>query len=125
LGEGEYVNLAACIWQFLLLALAFAALLVCGQSDRLPLRRVRIRGVAFIASIAYSAYLIQKLVIHGFGEFCQAYNIDPHSAFALVAVEICVYAAATILFFAVERPFLQLRKGIAPRRQLTTHKGEG
>jgi peptidoglycan/LPS O-acetylase OafA/YrhL len=115
LGEGDYINFAACIWQFPLLAVGFAAVLVCAQSDRLPLRRAKIPGVAFIASIAYSAYLVQKLAIHFTAESCGRYNIDPASPFALVLVELCVYAAAIILFFAVERPFLQLRKRIAPR----------
>jgi peptidoglycan/LPS O-acetylase OafA/YrhL len=65
---------------------------------------------------AYSAYLIQKFVIHAVGEFCATHNINSISAPALIGVEFCVYAAATILFFAVERPFLQLRKRLAPGR---------
>ena len=119
LGEGEYINFAACIWQFPLLALGFAALLLCAQSDSFPLRRVRIPGAAFIASIAYSAYLVQKLVIHGVAEFCRAHDVDLSSAAALIAVELCVYIGAALLFFAIERPFLQLRKRIAPRRNGT------
>ncbi len=115
LGETENLTVAACIWQFPLIAVSMAALLVCAQSDRLPLRRIRIPGAAFIASIAYSAYLVQKIAIHAFGRFCMAQQIDPKSGFALLGVELCVYAGATILFFAVERPFLQLRKRIAPR----------
>jgi peptidoglycan/LPS O-acetylase OafA/YrhL len=81
----------------------------------LSLRRVKIPGAAFIASIAYSAYLIQKLVIHAFEQFCSSHNIEPTSALALVGVELCVYAAATLLFLLVERPFLQLRHRIAAR----------
>ena len=115
LGEGEYINFAACIWQFPLLAIGFAALLVCAQSDRLPFRRVRIPGAAFIASIAYSAYLIQKLAINGVEQFCTTHNIDLTSAPALLGVQLCVYAAATLLFFSVERPFLQLRHRLASR----------
>ena len=92
-----------------------AALLICALSPRLPLRRVAIPGAAFIASIAYSAYLVQKLVIHGVAEFCRAQNIDTKSAPALIGVEVCVYAAAAILFFTVERPFLLLRHHFAPR----------
>jgi peptidoglycan/LPS O-acetylase OafA/YrhL len=115
LGEGEYLEVATVIWQFPLLAIGFAALLVCAQSDRLPLRRFKIPSVAFIASIAYSAYLVQKLVIHAVGEFCAAHDVDPKSAAALVGVELCIYAAAAILFFVIERPFLQLRHRIAPR----------
>ena len=120
LGENEYINFNACVWQFPLLAIAMAALLICAVSPRLPLRRVAIPGAAFVASIAYSAYLVQKLVIHGVIEFCRAHAIDPKTAPALIGVELCVYAAATILFFTVERPFLQLRHRIAPRSRASS-----
>ena len=115
LGETENLTVATCIWQFPLIALGMAALLVCALSPRLPLRRVRIPGAAFFASIAYSAYLIQKLVIHFVVQFCSRYNLSLVSPAALVGVEVCVYAAATILFLTVERPFLQLRHRIARR----------
>ena len=92
-----------------------AGLLICAQSPHLIFRRIKIPGAAFIASIAYSAYLIQKLVIHAFEQFCSSHNIQPTSALALVGVELCVYAAATLLFLLVERPFLQLRHRIAAR----------
>ena len=116
LGETEYINFNACVWQFPLIAAGMAALLVCVLSPRLPLCRVAIPGAAFIASIAYSAYLVQKLAIHGTAEFCRNYGIDTESVPVLIGVELCVYAAATILFFTVERPFLQLRRRIAPRK---------
>jgi peptidoglycan/LPS O-acetylase OafA/YrhL len=115
LGEGDNLTVAACTWQFPLIALGMAALLVCAVSPRLPLCRIAIPGAAFIASIAYSAYLIQKLVIRAVEQFCSSHNIQPTSALALLGVEICVYAAATLLFFLIERPFLQLRHRIAPR----------
>ena len=115
LGEGDYLTVAASIWQFPLIALGMAALLLCAVSPRLILRRVKIPGAAFIASIAYSAYLIQKLVIHFLAQFCVTHNIVLTSAAALLGVELSVYVGATILFFAVERPFLQLRHRIAPR----------
>jgi peptidoglycan/LPS O-acetylase OafA/YrhL len=116
LGETDTLTITACIWQFPLIAIGMAALLVCVVSPRLPLCRVAIPGAAFIASIAYSAYLIQKLVINGVGQFCSSHNISPTSAVALIGVELCVYIVATILFLAVERPFLQLRKHVAPRK---------
>ena len=119
LGEGPYVTVVASIWQFPLIALGMAALLVCAVSPRLFFRRVAIPGAAFIASIAYSAYLIQKLVIHFVAQLCLSYNITQTSLWALLGVEICVYVAATILFLAIERPFLQLRHRIAPRPSRT------
>src|SRR5207248_3226404 len=112
------------VCQFPLLALGFAALLVCAQSDRLPLRHFKIPGTAFIASIAYSAYLVQKLVIHAVGEFCHAHDVDLTSAPALIGVEVCVYVVAILLFLSVERPFLQLRKRITPRPKSTADSAD-
>jgi peptidoglycan/LPS O-acetylase OafA/YrhL len=116
LGEGDYLSVAAAIWQFPLIALGMAALLICALSPRLPFRRVAIPGAAFIASIAYSAYLIQKIVIHFVAQFCTTHDIALTSLLALVLVEICVYAAATLLFLLIERPFFLLRHRFAPRR---------
>ncbi len=115
LGEGDYLSVPAAIWQFPLLAFGFAGLLVCVVSPRSILSRAKIPGAAFIASIAYSAYLVQKLAIHFAWQFYSSHNIAPSSTQALIGVEISVYVVATILFFAIERPFLNLRKRIAPR----------
>jgi peptidoglycan/LPS O-acetylase OafA/YrhL len=109
------VTVTVWTWQFLLIALGMALLLVCAVSPRLPFQRIKIPGVAFIASIAYSAYLIQKLVIHAVARFCAAHEIATTSVLPLIAVELCVYAAGTILFFAIERPFLQLRHRLVSR----------
>src|SRR6266513_941449 len=99
--------------------LAIAALLVSAVSPRLILRRVKIPGAAFIASIAYSAYLVQKLVIYFVTQFCVTHHIALTSAAALFVVELCAYAVATVLFLVVERPFLQLRHRVAPRPSRT------
>ena len=115
LGETDAITVTTCVWQFPLIALGMAALLVCAVSPRLPFRRVAIPGAAFIASIAYSAYLVQKLVINFVAQFCEARGFPLNSTIAVIAVELCVYAAATILFFAIERPFLLLRHRIAAR----------
>lgn len=116
LGEGDYLSVAAAIWQFPLIAFGMAALLVCAISPRLIFRRVAVSGAAFIASIAYSAYLIQKLVIHFVAQFCTTHNIALTSVPALLGVEIFVYLAGFILFLLIERPFLQLRHRLAPRK---------
>jgi peptidoglycan/LPS O-acetylase OafA/YrhL len=114
LGETKNLTVVACVWQFPLIAVGMAAILVCAVSPRLPLCRVAIPGAAFIASIAYSAYLIQKLVINGAAQFCTNHSIDLTSVPALLGVELCVCIAATILFLSIERPFLLLRRSLAP-----------
>ncbi len=109
LADADEETVAAAVWEFPLIALGMASLLVCAVSPRLPFRRVRIPGAAFIASIAYSAYLIQKLVIHAIAEYSATHHLAMTSAAALIVVQLCIYSAAAVLFFAVERPFLQLR----------------
>jgi peptidoglycan/LPS O-acetylase OafA/YrhL len=113
--DPEAITVAASIWQFPLIALGMATLLICAVSPRLPFRRIKIPGAAFIASIAYSTYLVQKLVIHFAQQFCANHGIALTSAGAILAVALCIFAVGTILFFAVERPFLQLRHRIASR----------
>jgi peptidoglycan/LPS O-acetylase OafA/YrhL len=115
LGETDSITVTMSVWQFPLIALGMAALLLCAVSPRLPFRRIRIPGAAFIASVAYSAYLIQKLVIHFAAQFCAAHEIPPAAPVALVTVQVVIYTAATILFLAVERPFLQLRHRLVSR----------
>jgi peptidoglycan/LPS O-acetylase OafA/YrhL len=115
LGETDTITATSSICQFPLIAVGMAALLVCAVSARLPFSRVKIPGAAFIASIAYSAYLVQKLVIHFVQQFCASHNLTTTSASTLVAVQACVFAGATVLFFAVERPFLQLRHRLVSR----------
>jgi peptidoglycan/LPS O-acetylase OafA/YrhL len=115
LSEFDEVTVAAAVWEFPLIALGMATLLVCAVSPRLPFGRVRIPGAAFIASIAYSAYLTQKLVIHFAAQWGSNHRINLDSAVAIISVQVCVYAAATILFLVIERPFLQLRHRLAGR----------
>jgi peptidoglycan/LPS O-acetylase OafA/YrhL len=112
IGENE-LTIATCVWQFPLIALGMSAFLVCVVSPRLPFRQVPIPAAAFLASIAYSVYLSHKLVIHFALQFCATYHIPLKSVRALLLVDVCIFAVGTVLFFAVERPFLQLRRRVA------------
>ncbi len=114
LGENT-LTIATCICQFPLIAFGMAALLICALSPRLPFQHVEVPGAAFIASIAYSVYLSHKLVIHLVTKLCATQGIALNSVSVLVLVEIAIYLVGAILFFAVERPFLLLRRRIASR----------
>lgn len=118
LGESDELKVATCVWQFPLLALGLAMLLVCAVSPRLPLRRVAVPGAAFVASIAYSAYLSHKLAIHFVQAFCQAHAIDPTSIGAMSLWLGLAAIVGALLFFVVERPFLVFRQRHATRAVL-------
>lgn len=115
LGENG-LTIATCLWQFPLIALGMATLVVCAQSPRLPFRQLAIPGAAFIASVAYSVYLSHKLVIHQVIRFCQAHGLAQTSAAAIALELLAIFLVGALLFFAVERPFLQMRRK-APAHQ--------
>lgn len=113
LGEGD-LTIMTCVWQFLLIAMGMAALLVCAVSPRLPLQRVEIPGAAFIASIAYSIYLSHKLAIHAIQTASETHGLPLNSFLAIVLVVCAIALVGMALFFAIERPFLQIRQRHPP-----------
>lgn len=113
MGESDLLTIGTCVWQLPLIALGMAALLVCSVSPHLPFCRVEVPGAAFLASVAYSVYLSHKLIIHFVVQLCIRYSVSLTSVWALLLVESAIYLTGAILFFAVERPFLQLRTRIA------------
>ncbi len=117
LGDTD-ITIATCIWQFPLVALGMAALLICSVSPQLPFARLEVPGAAFLASIAYSVYLSHKLVIHFVIGFCGEHNLALTSLPAILLVEVLIYLGGAALYLAVERPFLQLRHRLAPRSSL-------
>ena len=114
LGEGD-LTIATCVWQFPLIAFGMATLLVCVVSPRLPFRSLEVPGAAFLASIVYSVYLSHKLAIHGALLLCARSALPLTSLWALLLVEVLIYGAGALLFFAVERPFLTLRERLFTR----------
>jgi peptidoglycan/LPS O-acetylase OafA/YrhL len=113
LGEDD-LTIATCVWQFPLVAFGMATLLLAAVSPGLPLRCLDLPGAAFIASIAYSVYLSHKLVIHQVAGFCASHDIAPASGMAHLIVEVSIYLAGTLLFLAIERPCLRLRRRLVP-----------
>lgn len=110
LGEGEGLTVAACVWQFPLVALGMSLLLVCAVSEQLPFHWMPVPGAAFVASVAYSVYLSHKLVIHQVLLLCARRGLPLTSASALGLNFVAVLAVGSLLYFAVERPFLLLRR---------------
>jgi peptidoglycan/LPS O-acetylase OafA/YrhL len=110
LGESDQLHVATCVWQFPLLGVGLAMLLVCAVSPRLPVGRVAVPGAAFLASIAYSVYLSHKLVLHFVENYCATRGISPVSPAAFGLCLGLVAAVGTLLFFTVERPFLRIRQ---------------
>ena len=115
LGEGDTLTIGACVWQFPLIAIGMSLLLICAVSERLPFCRVPIPGAAIVASVAYSVYLSHKMVTHQIVLFCASHRLPLTSAGAIALNLATIFVVGSMLYFAVERPFLLLRRRAAVR----------
>ncbi len=97
-------------WQFPLVGAGMAGLLLCAVSTRLPFRHVAVPGATFVASIAYSVYLSHKLTMHWVGSVCAAHGLALTSPAAILMNLAAMLLVGTLLFLAVERPFLLWRR---------------
>ncbi len=97
------------------LALGLAALVASALSLNGWLARIRIPGAQLIATLAFSLYLTHKEIVRLTRHVLPALTaINTWRALPIYAVA-CA-AAAAILYFAVERPFMQLRDHLDHRR---------
>lgn len=98
---------ASVILAFPALAIGFGLMVASAVCDRGMLKR-RVPGANLLAVLAYSLYLTHKSVAHA-----------THQMFPTLTAQadwraVCIYfiaclSVATLLYFAVERPFLRLR----------------
>lgn len=112
----DTLSITSCAVGFPLIALGFSALLICAVSPELPFSRVAIPGTAFLATVAYSVYLSHKLMIHWTLTFGAARGIAETSVTGYLLMLSSILIGASALFFAVERPFLQMRQHYVKRR---------
>lgn len=104
------LSVISCTLGFPLIALGFSALVICAVSPDLPLSRVAIPGAAFLATVAYSVYLSHKLMIHCVLAYGATHSIAETSLTGYFLMLSSILAGGSALFFAVERPFLQMRQ---------------
>ena len=74
-----------------------------------------IPGAAFLATVAYSVYLSHKLTIHCTLNFGAAHSIAETSVTGYLLMLSSILLAGAVLFFVVERPFLQMRQRFVKR----------
>ena len=111
----DTLSVTSCALGFPLIALGFSALLLCAVSSELPFSRVAIPGAAFLATVAYSVYLSHKLMIHWTLMFGAAHSIAETSLIGYLLMLSSILVGGSALFFAVERPFLQMRQRYVKR----------
>jgi peptidoglycan/LPS O-acetylase OafA/YrhL len=96
---------------FPFLALAFGLLVIAALSPNSVLGKYRVPGANAMATLAYSTYLTHKEVMHlDWQYFGSMVNMSGWAGWCICLVTIP--AAASLLYFCVERPFLKWRERI-------------
>jgi peptidoglycan/LPS O-acetylase OafA/YrhL len=93
---------------FPLMAIAMAMLVAVGSDTRCWFGQMRVPGAKLIAMLAYSLYLTHKEIAH-LDELYLPRLMAPANWFSALLIGASCLAAAAILHFAVERPFLAFR----------------
>jgi peptidoglycan/LPS O-acetylase OafA/YrhL len=98
------------------LSAGLALLVFAGASRGGWIGRWAIPGAGWLAATSYSLYLVHKAMFHvvdeAFGEGLAGRGIVAFAAYGLAAV-----AAAALLHYGVERPFLRLRDRLLARKR--------
>lgn len=98
------------------LSFGLALLVFAGAGQRSWIGRWRVPGAAWIAAISYSLYLTHKAMFHllelGYGAALEGRGMLAFAAYACAAL-----LGGVVLYYAVERPFLQLRNAWWRRRR--------
>lgn len=94
---------------FPLISLAYGLLVLAALSPNTFLYRFGSRLTRFIATISYSLYLTHKQIIHLTQQLLVGPDGDHDSYWLFAACAFTSLVAATLLHFAVERPFLKWR----------------
>jgi peptidoglycan/LPS O-acetylase OafA/YrhL len=103
---------SASVIGFPLLSIGLGLLIASSVAPTSPLSKVR--GFALIAALAYSTYLTHKEVIH-FVRIHLPQLVEARGWIALIVYFAFSFAAAFVLYMAVERPFLRLRERISSK----------
>ena len=98
---------ASILFAFPALAIGFGLMVASAVCDRGMLKR-RIPGAAPLAALAYSLYLTHKSVAHATHQMLPVWTAQADWRAVLIYSVACL-SVASLLYFAVERPFLRLR----------------
>ncbi|SDX39585.1 Peptidoglycan/LPS O-acetylase OafA/YrhL, contains acyltransferase and SGNH-hydrolase domains [Lysobacter enzymogenes] len=104
------------------LAAGFALLVFAGASRASWIGRWSIPGVAWLAATSYSLYLVHKGVFHMVDESVGE-QLAGHSLVALAVYGCAALAAAAVLHYGVEQPFLRLRDWLLDSKAKSSARG--
>ena len=118
----DRTGFAATLLGYPLLSAGMGLLVMAGACENGALARARVPGAGWLAMASYSLYLSHKLVFHGV-EAAAGHWLDGHGVATFAGYALAVLATGALLHYAVERPFLRLRRYVAGLRSRRSFAG--
>jgi len=112
--QNEVGGFFAAVFGYPLIGLSMATIVAAGAAPNSLIGARAIPGAGALAAGSYSLYLSHKMVLHAVGAAATGWP----PALQLLAPPLALLAAlaaGAVLYWAVERPFLKLRDGLAGR----------
>lgn len=113
----DRISLASAIFGFPVLSAGLGFLLASSVSTNGVLARIRVPGAGIVATLAYSLYLTHKEMMHLDQTLIQGW-LPMEGLGAFLVYGATSFAAAWLLYYAIERPFLRLRDRFLGRRRM-------
>ena len=104
----DRLGAAGTVIGFPLMAIALAMLVMAAADRQSWFARLRVPGARMVATLAYSLYLTHKEVAH-LDDLWLPKIMGARDWKTVVVLSVSCLAAAALLYFAIERPFLALR----------------
>jgi peptidoglycan/LPS O-acetylase OafA/YrhL len=108
----QQTTFTASVFGFSLVALSFGFITAAAISPACFLHQKESRITSAIALLSYSMYLLHKGIIHLTHRYCMENALDPESTLVFWISMSITFAASLVLYFTIERSFINFRKVI-------------
>jgi peptidoglycan/LPS O-acetylase OafA/YrhL len=117
--QDMFARFLPAVFGFPLLASSMALLVIAGSDNRSFIGRYSVPGAGALAAGAYSLYLSHKMVFHAVQSFTPWWP-QPFQTISLGVALLLALGVGAVLYWLVERPFLQLRDRLHGRSSVAS-----
>jgi len=110
-----YASYNTAIYGFPIISIAYGLVLAAFVSPSCIFFKIKSKVTGLIATLSYSIYLSHKIVIHLVQKLLESFGIDKNGVLTMLICAVCVIAAALLMRYLIEKPFLRLRNRVLGR----------
>ncbi len=114
----DMLTFRATVFGYPLIALAFGCMVASAVCENSLLNKYSFFLTSRLATLSYSVYLLHKGINHMVQQYVESVGLPTEDNLTFFICMACAIAAALVLHYTVERPFLALRRRILAKGQM-------